>query len=56
MWFNIAVSNGNEIAVKARTLILIKMTSADVTKAQKLAKECAKKNYKGCEIPEDIKK
>ncbi len=48
MWLNIAASNGNANAVKGRDIIAKKMTAADISKAQALARECVKKNYKGC--------
>ena len=48
MWFNIAASQGDENAVKGRDMIAKEMTPADISTAQKLARECVKKNYKGC--------
>ena len=48
MWFNIAASQGNTDAAKERDEIANKMTSVDISKAQELARECVKKNYKGC--------
>ena len=48
MWLNIAASNGNADAVKGRDLVAKRMTAADISKAQALARECVKKNYKGC--------
>ena len=48
MWFNIAASNGNDGAMKNRDIAAKKMTAADISKAQALARECVKKNYKGC--------
>ena len=52
MWFNIAASNGNEDAKEERDGLennfLFGMTSEQVIKAQELARECIKKNYKDC--------
>jgi uncharacterized protein len=53
MWWNIAsslgdASLGDENASKDRDIIAKKMTAADISKAQELARECVRKNYKGC--------
>jgi len=49
MWANISTYNGLESAAKLRDwLANEKMTSADISEAQKLARECVAKNYKGC--------
>ena len=48
MWANISASNGYEGAIKLRDLLEQEMTSADISEAQKLARECVAKNYKGC--------
>ena len=48
MWGNIAASNGSENGGKLRDLVVKKMTSADISDAQKLARECIRKKYKGC--------
>jgi len=48
MWLNISASNGNKDAVKNRVVIAKRMTSADISTAQKLARECVEKKYKGC--------
>ena len=50
IWANIAASNGNAGGVKIREIIAKNMKSADIFKAQKLARECVKKNYKGCRL------
>jgi len=57
MWFKIAISNGSELAKTNRDNAERIMTSEQIAKAQKLARECIAKNYKGCdqkeqEIPE----
>ena len=55
MWFNIAASmcctytsRGVADAVKNRDIIAKTMTASQLEKAQDLARECVKKNYKGC--------
>jgi len=48
MWLNIAASSGLASAVKNRDIVAKTMTAADISKAQGLARECVKKNYKGC--------
>jgi uncharacterized protein len=48
MWFNIAASSGNANASKNRDVIAKRMTSIQIENAQKLARECVRKKYKGC--------
>ena len=48
MWGNLAASNGNELGAKLRDFVEKKMTPADLSTAQKLARECVRKKYKGC--------
>ena len=48
MWFNIAASNGNEDASGNRNKVAERMTTEQIAEAQKLARECVAKNYKGC--------
>ena len=48
MWYNIAASQGYKYATTNRDLIAGKMTPADISTAQKLARECVRKKYKGC--------
>jgi TPR repeat protein len=47
MWINIAASN-NEDLKSLRDTVEGNMTSEQITEAQKLARECIKKNYKDC--------
>lgn len=50
MWYNLAASNGaGDIAIKNRDLVAKNMTPAQIAEAQKLARECVKKNYKNCD-------
>ena len=48
MWFNIAASNGHTSAVKNRDIAAKRMTAADISKAQGLARACVAKKFKGC--------
>jgi TPR repeat protein len=48
MWLNIAASNGNQGAMKGRDIVAKRMTAADLSKAQGLARACVEKKYKGC--------
>ena len=48
MWGNIVASNGSESGVELRDLVAKQMTPADISTAQKLTRECVRKNYKGC--------
>ncbi len=48
MWGNLGASNGNEPGGQLRDLAAELMTPADLSTAQNLARECVRKNYKGC--------
>ena len=48
MWSNLGASNGNEMGVGLRDLVATEMTPAQIAEAQKLARECVRKKYKGC--------
>ena len=48
MWNNIAAANGHEKAGEWRDKTAAKMTSADISEAQKMARECMSSNYKNC--------
>jgi len=48
MWLNISASNGHAGALKYRDFMAKEMTAADISKAQSLARACAKKKFKGC--------
>ena len=48
MWLNIAAISGDTDAVKNRDIVAKTMTPADISAAQKLARECVRKKYKGC--------
>tara|TARA_Y100000593_G_C4317456_1_gene341664 strand:- start:1251 stop:1640 length:390 start_codon:yes stop_codon:yes gene_type:complete len=50
MWFNIVASKDytNENVVSHRDAVKQLMTPAQIAEAQKLARECVRKKYKGC--------
>ena len=49
MWYNIAASSGkSKNASKNRDIVAKRMNSSQVETAQKLARECVRKKYKGC--------
>ena len=48
MWWNIAASSGDKGAVKNRDKVAKRMNSNQIETAQKLARECVRKKYKGC--------
>jgi len=48
MWWNIAASNGNENGGKLRDEVAEEMYTRQINKAQELAQECVRKEYKGC--------
>ncbi len=48
MWYNIASFNGLEEASKWKDGIAAKMTSAEISEAQKMARECMNSNYQDC--------
>jgi len=48
MWWNIAASSGDETAAGMRDRVAEIMTTAQIAEAQKLARECVRKEYKGC--------
>ena len=49
MWAYLAAGNGEQSGAEARDMIAKRMTSAQIVKAQRLASECVRKEYKGCE-------
>ena len=48
MWFNIAAINGYPYPARQRDEVAKKMDSTQVTKAQRLARECQERKFKGC--------
>jgi hypothetical protein len=49
MWLNLAAAKGEADAVKGRDIVASKMTPQQMAEAQKLARECQARNYKGCD-------
>jgi TPR repeat protein len=49
MWFNLAARKGDEDAKENRLRIAKKMTLSQVSEAQKMARDCKRKNFKNCE-------
>jgi TPR repeat protein len=48
MWFDIVASNGDENGAMNRDIVAKRMTKKQLAEAQKLARECVRKKYKGC--------
>ena len=48
MWFNISASNGDETGKEMKEMMTKNMNPSQIEQAQDLARECVKKNYKGC--------
>ena len=48
MWFNLAAVKGDADAVKNRDIAASKMTPQQMAEAQKLARECQARDFKGC--------
>jgi len=48
-WFNLGAANGNANAVKGRDIVAKLMTSQQIGDAQKLARDCQARQFKGCD-------
>ncbi|MFL2769850.1 MAG: tetratricopeptide repeat protein [Rhodospirillaceae bacterium] len=48
MWFEIAAGNGSEQARTRRDNLMKEMPNSQLEEAHKLARECVRKDYKGC--------
>ena len=48
MWYNIASANGRSKSGDMRDKVAGLMTSADISKAQEMARECMNSNYTKC--------
>jgi TPR repeat protein len=48
MWYNIGAANGHELGGTNRDNLAKKMTQADISNAQAMARECMSSNYKNC--------
>jgi uncharacterized protein len=49
MWFNLAGAAGDSDAAKNREIVAAKMTPQQVSEAQKLARDCQARQFKGCD-------
>jgi len=49
MWLNLAAVKGEALTVKYRDIVAKRMTSQQITDAQKLARDCLARNFKGCD-------
>ena len=47
-WWKLAASSGDKNATKNRDIVAKEMTPSQLETAQKLARECFRKKYKGC--------
>ena len=48
MWGDIAASNGDENGANLRDMVVEILSPSQIAEAQKLARECVRKKYKGC--------
>jgi uncharacterized protein len=48
MWLNLAAASGNAAAAKDRDALTKKMNNQQIAEAQKLARGCEARNFKGC--------
>jgi TPR repeat protein len=49
MWYNLAAGKGDKSGTNNRDIVASQMTPVQIAEAQKMAKECEKKNYKNCD-------
>jgi TPR repeat protein len=49
VWFNLAAIWGNAEAASSRDSVAKRMSAQQVAEAQKMARECRQRNYKGCD-------
>lgn len=47
-WFNLSAVKGEPDAVKRRDIVASRMTAQQIAEAQKLARDCQAKQFKGC--------
>ena len=48
MWWSLAAAQGNELAARERDKVIMKMTPAQISEAQRLAQQCQTQHFKGC--------
>jgi hypothetical protein len=49
MWFNLGGVSGDVDGVKNRDIVAEKMAPPQIAEAQKMARECQQRNFKGCD-------
>ena len=49
MWFNLSGTTGDVSGLKDRDTVAAKMTPQQISEAQKMARECQQRNFKGCD-------
>ena len=49
MWFDVAATLADKAAIQARDTAAQKMTAAQLARAKKLARDCTRRKYRGCE-------
>ncbi len=47
--YNLAATKGDAMAVKNRDIVAKRMTPQQIADAQKLARDCLARNFKGCD-------
>ena len=48
-WYNLSAIKGDADAVKNRDIVAKRMTSQQIAEAQKMARDCQARNFKGCD-------
>lgn len=48
-WFNLSAVSGDEMAIENRDTVAERMTAQQIAKAQKLARDCQARQFKGCD-------
>ncbi len=48
MWWNLAAAQGHKSSSKNKNILSKEMTSSQIEEAQRLSRECMKKDYKNC--------
>jgi hypothetical protein len=49
MWFNLGAISGDADAVKDRDIVANRMRPQQIAEAQKMARDCPRRNFKGCD-------
>ena len=48
-WFNLGAAKGDEDAIRNRDIVAKRMTPKQVAEAQKIARDCQTRQFKGCD-------